>query len=106
MKENIICGVLRLLLKFETHETLDVMNYIPRELNYGRQQLKGFLKSVKLAEPQRLYVRPGYRGSAVPFMLRWCIYMIAMIGNVDGLVVGAPYNYYYKGPSAISILGF
>ena len=26
-------------------------------------------------------------------MLRWCMYMTAMIGNVDGLVVGAPYNY-------------
>ena len=92
-EENNICGVLRLLLKFETHETLDIMNYIPKELNYGRQQLKHFLKCVKLVEPQRLYIRPRYRGSVVPFILRWCMYMTALIGNVDGLVVGAPYNY-------------
>lgn len=62
-------------------------------MNYGREQLKDFLKSVRLVEPQRLYVRPGYRGSAVPFMLRWCMYKSALIGNVDGLVTGAPYNY-------------
>ena len=90
---NNICGALRLLFKFQTHETLDIMNYMPKELNYGRKQLKDFLKSVRLVEPQRLYVRPGYRGSAVPFMLRWCMYKSALIGNVDGLVFGAPYNY-------------
>lgn len=27
---NNICGVLRLLFKFQTHETLDIMNYMPK----------------------------------------------------------------------------
>ena len=88
-----ICGVVRLLCKFETHEKLDIMNYIPRELKYGKKQLKDFLKAVKLIEPQRFYVLPAYRGIGIPFMLRWCMYRAALIGNVDGMVIGAPYNF-------------
>ena len=92
-EKNNICGVMRLLFKFEAHETLDIMNYIPRELNYGKKQLKDFLKSVKLIEPQRFYVLPAYRGIGIPFMLRWCMYMAAVIGYVDGIVIGTPYNF-------------
>ena len=90
-ERNNICGVMRLWFRFETHETLDIMNYIPNELNYGRKQLKDFLKCVKLVEPYMYDL--DTRGSAVPFMLRWCMYMSALIRNVDGLVTAAPYNY-------------
>ena len=89
---------MRLLFKHQTHETLDIMNYIPRELNYGKKQLKDFLKSVKLIEPQRMYVLPAYRDIGISFMLRWGMYTAALIGNVDGMINGSPYNYLREDP--------
>ena len=97
-EKNNICGVMRLLFKHQIHETLDIMNYIPRELNYGKKQLKDFLKSVKLIEPQRMYVLPAYRDIGISFMLRWGMYTAALIGNVDGMINRSPYNYLREDP--------
>ena len=91
-KQNEICGVDRLTCKLEQRQTLDVSQYMQNDILWENQSLLSYLKTKRLIEFERLFVKPEYRQQGMFFMIFWCVSKASYLAGVEGVCTTTPIN--------------